>query len=154
MLMSVKFAVDRGILDPEIGAQIDYARAGVQERLRELDRDPVRQREENDLRCFRDLSRRRIAEPQRPGGCMRAGARKNFRQGFPCELPRSHGRQLRLWMPQKEPHQLLAGVAGSADDSHPGFVAVFHRAMRITSRCVCNERFVDRNKLSAPIRLR
>jgi hypothetical protein len=54
--------------------------------------------------------------------------RKDFGQRLPRELPRGRGHQFDLWMPQKQPHEFLAGIPGSADHGHPRSLRIFHDA--------------------------
>src|ERR1051326_3695015 len=64
VLVSVKFAVSRGVFDSKIRTQIDHAQSGLQERRRKFNRDAMRKREKRDVRSFANFFRRGLAESQ------------------------------------------------------------------------------------------
>src|SRR4051794_8703886 len=65
VVMRVKLFVNISTLQTEIRAEIDYLTSEIEQRSRIFSGNAVRQREENDLRFFRDQFRFRFAETQR-----------------------------------------------------------------------------------------
>ena len=62
MIFTVKFLVYLRVLDPEIRAKIDNARATLKQRLRKLRSESVRQRQKNNLCHLRELNLIRRSE--------------------------------------------------------------------------------------------
>ena len=116
MIVTVEFFVNSGILQAEIGAQINDAAAQLQQWNGELRRDPVRQRQEDDVRLLRQHFRVRLAEAQRPGARMAGESGKNPGERLTRILARSDGAQFRVRMRQQEPHEFLTGVTGGANN--------------------------------------
>ncbi len=54
MFISIKFAIRLRAPQPEVRAQVDHPQTRLEQRARELRRQPVRQREEGDARAGRD----------------------------------------------------------------------------------------------------
>ena len=140
MSVLVKFMVNVGVFDPEIGAKIDNARAGGQKRLGKFGGEPVRQREKDNAGLTRDLFYVRIGKLQRGGSFGMSEARKNFGKRLSGELARRCCDKIDMWMAEKQADELFAGVTGGANNRDFG---LRHKPMRISSRADCNELSCD-----------
>src|SRR2546423_13467028 len=114
MIVTIKFPVNGGVFYSKIGAQIDYARAGGQERLGKFSRKSVRQCQENKTGLTRDLFWVRIGKLESGSGLVVDETRKNLGQRLAGPLPRRCRRKIDMWMRQKQTRQLLARITGSA----------------------------------------
>jgi len=115
MIVPVEFAVNVRVFDPEISAQIENTRARRKQRLCEFSGNTVRQSQKNNGRVLRDLFRVRVGKLQRRGSFVMSKAGENFGDRFPRELPGRRNCKIDIRMRQQKPHQLLAGITGSAD---------------------------------------
>src|SRR5439155_10704739 len=117
LIITVKFLVYLRVLDSEICAKIDNARASLNYRFGKFRSEAVRQREKNNLCHLRELRRIRRAEAEVPGFLVVRKTRKNVGQPLSRKLSRRDCNKLRMRMSQKQPHKLFANVTGCADHS-------------------------------------
>src|SRR5438094_321773 len=107
MIVTVKFPVNGGVFYSKIGAQIDHARAGGQERLSEFSRKSVRQCQENKGGFARDLFWVRIGKLESGRSLVVHETRKNLGQRLAGPLPRRCRGQIDMWMREEQTHQFL-----------------------------------------------
>ena len=116
MFLAVELLVNRGVLDSKIGAQINHAQPGSDERPRKFRGHAVRQREEDETRAARDdRVHVRLDEKQRRVA-LSGELGKDGIQPLACKLARSDRRETDAGMPDEQPHELFARVAARADD--------------------------------------
>src|SRR5207244_3872729 len=134
MIVPVKFLVNRCVLNSEICAKIDNARAGGQKRFGKFGRKAVRQCQENKTGLTRNLFRVGIGKLERGRNCLMREAWKNLRERFARQLPRKdrHADALGAGAP------VLRRCNRKRQPPRPSFSS--QRAMRIPSRADCNEK--------------
>src|ERR1700693_4098136 len=123
MIVAIKFFVNGSVFYPEIGAEIDQARAERQKRFGKFGGEPVRQSQKNYFRVTGQLFRIGITEPERVGFFNMGKTRKDFGKRFAGELTRGRSNKIDMWMREQEAHKLFAGVTGSAHNCDFGFAA-------------------------------
>ena len=125
MIVTIKFPVNGVVFYSKIGAQIDHARAGGQERLGEFSRKSVRQCQENKSGLSCDLVWVRIGKLESDRSLVVHETRKNLGQRLAGPLPRRCRGKIDMWMREEQTHQFLAGITGSA---HHRDLRSFHNA--------------------------
>src|SRR5439155_264972 len=89
MIVAIKFFVNGSVFYPEIGAEIDHARAGRQKRFGKFGGESVRQSQKNYFRVTGQLFRIGFTEPERVGFFNMGKTRKDLGKCFAGELRRS-----------------------------------------------------------------
>src|SRR5436309_6986612 len=123
MIVAIKFFVNGSVFYPEIGAEIDHARAGRQKRFGKFGGESVRQSQKNYFRVTGQLFRIGFTEPERVGFFNMGKTRKDLGKRFARELPRSCCDKIDMWMREQQADELFASVTGSAHDCDLGFAA-------------------------------
>src|SRR5438270_13711486 len=116
MFITVKFAVNVGVLDPKVGAEIQNARAGGKQRLGKFGSESVRQRQEDNCCSGRDCFRLEIGKLERGRFRQVGDSRKNFGKRSSYKLPRGCGHKIDIRMSEQPPDEFFTRVTGSADN--------------------------------------
>src|SRR5207253_3667734 len=115
MIVVIEFFVNRGVLDSEIGAEIDNAHADLKKWLGKFGSEPVWQREKNDFGVTRELLWINIDKLERLRPFAMRKSRKDLRERLAGELPRSCCDKIDMLMPKQQAYQFFAHVTGSPD---------------------------------------
>ena len=120
MIVPVEFLVDLGVFDSKVGAKIDNARTGDEERLGKFGGEAVRQCEKNEAGALRDLFCVGIGKLQRARDFVMSEAGENVGHRFAGKLARRGGDKINIRMAEQQAHQFFAGITGSANDRDLG----------------------------------
>ena len=118
---AVKLVVRVGVVEAEVGAQVDHRHTALGQRHGKLGGDAVGQGEENGLRLIGEQVDRRLGKRQVTGSGMAGEAREDRGHRLAGILARSQHRQVDVRMLKQQAHQFLAGVTGGTHDRNIDF---------------------------------
>ena len=102
MVVPIKFLVEFGALQPEIGAQVDHPAPLLQQRHRKFGRNSMRQRQEHQLRLLGEQVGFWFGEAQCPGFGVTCKFGENLGDGLTGILSRGDGDNLDGSMMQEQ----------------------------------------------------
>ena len=117
VVVRVKFLIDVGAPQAEIGAEVDDLAALLQEGDREFRGDAVGQGEEDEPDLLGEQGGVGLGEPDGFGPGMVAEFGKDLGERLPGVLARGDSGEFDMGMGEEQAHEFLAGITGGADDA-------------------------------------